>query len=517
MLTFVCTCLLFIIIGAAGPGVFNTVNSAQSGALVINTGNDSSTLTDVATWKGHINNMSKSKQMMWFQIKIGRPDSVPDDSSLTYTQNLAVRVSGSSVSFDEPNRSYMKAVDYVICKTRDVVRRVTFKRKDPYSDWQTVYTLHILKHRYYDVEIDFWNTEEVSFRGPSGAVIDPANNSTLSGMKVYVSMTYIDPRYTSFEVGWKYTLVVITILVMLNPRMKNLPKMNRCGKAFAFIFEGWFPKLCGFKLSMWSYQQRWISLLLPSLFLFNDPLIAAYINATDTSNAEFLGGLAIVFQQTFVALLLIFWLCILDDTSELPAGQATITLSEGVGWTTSRLPQRFRKHAFKYIYAFIFWWFTVVTYIYYRYQQRVDPTYDAQGKEGQRYNAATGFLILLAVIYILWFLYYMCRGFRTIASLPPAFIMVFLLTAISALATVAGILAGSYYPLAGGVSFLGVCGLMNMYVWTLAFVYAPLEAAGGASGNDFSEFEVAEDANNKRKGLSKRDYDRRRDDDDDEL
>tara|TARA_B110000305_G_C19387850_1_gene613202 strand:+ start:1018 stop:1584 length:567 start_codon:yes stop_codon:yes gene_type:complete len=64
------------------------------------------------------------------------------------------------------------------------------------------------------------------------------------------------------------------------------------------------------------------------------------------------------------------------------------------------------------------------------------------------------------------------------ASAPYAFL--FLLTAVSALMAVIGVMVGALYPLPdSSFKFLFFYANFNVYVWTLAFAYAPEKDDGG--------------------------------------
>jgi hypothetical protein len=76
---------------------------------------------------------------------------------------------------------------------------------------------------------------------------------------------------------WKYFFVIVTLIVMF------FPKLNRggtCSKSrvftsFSLVFEGYFTKLCGTNTNVWSFQQKWIAVLLVLLLLFVSAASAA--------------------------------------------------------------------------------------------------------------------------------------------------------------------------------------------------------------------------------------------------
>jgi hypothetical protein len=59
-------------------------------------------------------------------------------------------------------------------------------------------------------------------------------------------------------------------------------------------------------------------------------------------------------------------------------------------------------------------------------------------------------------------------------------------------ATVVGIFIAAMYPLPGAaVDFLGMYSLYNLYIWTMAFVYAPLKSGGDNEDGSFGDFSMS--------------------------
>jgi hypothetical protein len=170
---------------------------------------------------------------------------------------------------------------------------------------------------------------------------------------------------------------------------------------------------------------------------------------------------------------MLFWLCALDETRK--------SGSMSRGGKTSAV----RKHGPKVAFMVAFWIYLVVTYTWVRLQQHDDPSYEA-AEEGDKYVGATVCLALFMVVYMLWFMVYVCLSLAAIKNLPPPFLFVFVITFFTFVATCVGLFIAAMYPVPSApLDFLGMYSLYNLYVWTLAFVYAPLQSGNGTYGQDF--------------------------------
>lgn len=71
-----------------------------------------------------------------------------------------------------------------------------------------------------------------------------------------------------------------------------------------------------------------------------------------------------------------------------------------------------------------------------------------------------------------------CGGLRRASA---SFVLLYCITLLSCLVAVIGVFVAAYYPYStSGVAFVGIHGLLNLYVWTLAACFTPVE--GGHAG-----------------------------------
>ncbi|CAC5406074.1 Transmembrane protein 181 [Mytilus coruscus] len=86
----------------------------------------------------------------------------------------------------------------------------------------------------------------------------------------------------------------------LSPKIHNRTRILKCSKC---VFGHSLRK---FTIRDWSIEQRWMSLLLPLLLLYNDPIFPL----TFLVNSWVPGMFDALFQASFLCGLLLFWLCI---------------------------------------------------------------------------------------------------------------------------------------------------------------------------------------------------------------
>ncbi len=141
--------------------------------------------------------------------------------------------------------------------------------------------------------------------------------------------------------------------------------------------EGFVIRLLTVPSRLWSFEQKWILTLLASLLFFNDPFFSAQLYSAHPSS---LAILYIFFTTSFLSLVLIFWLCVLDEMR--------VTDESGVGAIDSgrRTPLKFygpksvlgqfRSHFQLTILVILIWTILMASYAYVRTQRTGDPTYE---------------------------------------------------------------------------------------------------------------------------------------------
>ncbi|KAB1275808.1 Transmembrane protein 181 [Camelus dromedarius] len=93
-----------------------------------------------------------------------------------------------------------------------------------------------------------------------------------------------DPAFSKLEIWFRFVFVVLTFIVTC-------------------LFAHSLRK---FSMRDWGIEQKWMSILLPLLLLYNDP----FFPLSFLVNSWFPGMLDDLFQSVFLCALLLFWLCV---------------------------------------------------------------------------------------------------------------------------------------------------------------------------------------------------------------
>ena len=183
----------------------------------------------------------------------------------------------------------------------------------------------------------------------------------------------------------------------------------------------------------------------------------------------------------FLAMILCFLLCASEDIA-----------SQGMSQYVDA-----RKGAMYYVPKTILsgalWILLVAFYCVARLNNAGDPRYDSLNKDDTYYAFEVALYVFLA-IWGAWFLVHMAKSLGKLctSTLPYAFL--FASTVICALFAIIGVSVGALYPLpVNAFNFIFFYGAFNLYVWILAFAYAPesadgahaleLRSGGGGGGN----------------------------------
>ncbi|XP_063404166.1 transmembrane protein 181-like isoform X1 [Mytilus trossulus] len=244
---------------------------------------------------------------------------------------------------------------------------------------------------------------------------------------------------------------------------------------FVFLFMT-FVATCVFGHSLrkftirdWSIEQRWMSLLLPLLLLYNDPIFPL----TFLVNSWVPGMFDALFQASFLCGLLLFWLC----------------LYHGVRQTD----RRFVKFYIPKLFIVGLIWISAVTLSSWQeYNEIQDPTYYYR-LDTTNFMGFKIFFFIVGGLYLLYLGYLLIRAYAELRSMPyfdlrlkfMTFLMLIVLT-ISITITVmrygAAALQDNFVAelstnYKNSAEFVAIYGLLNFYMYTMAFVYSPSKNA----------------------------------------
>ena len=323
------------------------------------------------------------------------------------------------------------------------IKHVTCKAGEDLCSSMNIIATHDVLYPEYYVKVQFIHPGEVSLWCPhcpdSGGQFD---------FSVHFTMNYINAEFTKWQIGWKLTFVVVTLLVMF------LPLSGRFE-----ICAGYFWQLRKTRRENWTDLQVWVAVLLGMLFLFNDPLFIVEIYS---DYGAMMSAVYILFLCAFLATMMFFWLCTLHETSLVGTREDSKPIVKGAGFYLG-----------KAIFCAAFWILLTSSYIYVRVESEGDPSYDAL-EDSTHYKLVSGILTVVMAVYFGWITYHGLNAIGNVKKLPAPVIFTFSFTIFTIFLTMICVGIGATYPLPSApYEFLLFYGLTNVYVWVLAFAYAP--------------------------------------------
>eukprot|EP00941_MAST-03F_sp_MAST-3F-sp1_P005148 g5148.t1 len=279
-----------------------------------------------------------------------------------------------------------------------------------------------------------------------------ANNTRVflpHDVKGKFEMKYVNADFTKFEFAVKYVALAITLVVTTT-------------------------YVCGLRSSLeskyWSYEQQWVLILSILLIFFDDPFYIIEIY----SPAEYWTGISVMGQVTFLCMLLLFFLCVLDIISSRAFWHENVAYRGACFY----LP--------KVIVCLLLWFFTITIYMFVRIQTEADPTYYAMD-DFDHLKFSKAMLETLLVFYFLYAFYLGCvavyMASKNRGATKPQFVFLFGITFIALLLCIIGIGVGAFAPeVIYALEFTTFFGAANCYVWFMCYAYYP--APGITDGND---------------------------------
>ncbi|XP_074663050.1 transmembrane protein 181-like isoform X2 [Tubulanus polymorphus] len=256
-----------------------------------------------------------------------------------------------------------------------------------------------------------------------------------------------NPTFTQLEIWFRFVFLVLTFLATC-------------------LFAHSLRK---FSMRDWSIEQKWMSVLLPLLLLYNDPIFPM----TFLVDSWVPGMFDALFQASFLCALLLFWLCIYHGVRQ-----------NDRHFTSFYLP--------KLIIVGILWITSVTLASWEEYNELQDPTYNYRLDTGN-FIGFKVFFFVIGGLYLLYLIYLLVRAYAELRSMPyfdlrlkfTTALMVIVLAisiAIMVLRFGEGMLEDNFVAdlstrYANSAEFLSFYGLLNFYLYTMAFVYSPSKNA----------------------------------------
>uniref|UniRef100_A0A670HM55 Transmembrane protein 181 n=1 Tax=Podarcis muralis TaxID=64176 RepID=A0A670HM55_PODMU len=225
--------------------------------------------------------------------------------------------------------------------------------------------------------------------------------------------------YSQVEIWFRFVFVVLTFIVTC-------------------LFAHSLRK---FSMRDWGIEQKWMSILLPLLLLYNDP----FFPLSFLINSWFPGMLDDLFQSLFLCALLLFWLCVYHG----------IRVQGERRCITFYFP--------KLLIVGLLWLASVTLGIWQTVNELHDPTYQ-YGIDTNNFQGMKIFFLVVAAVYILYLLFLIIRACSELRNMPY----------VGKLCSVPVMVAAIVILY---LQFLSFYGLLNFYLYTLAFVYSPSKNA----------------------------------------
>uniref|UniRef100_A0A8C3KTN3 Transmembrane protein 181 n=1 Tax=Chrysolophus pictus TaxID=9089 RepID=A0A8C3KTN3_CHRPC len=182
-----------------------------------------------------------------------------------------------------------------------------------------------------------------------------------------------NPTFSQVEIWFRFVFVVLTFMVTC-------------------LFAHSLRK---FSMRDWGIEQKWMSILLPLLLLYNDP----FFPLSFLVNSWFPGMLDDLFQSLFLCALLLFWLCVYHG----------IRVQGERKCLTFYLP--------KFLIVGLLWLASVTLGVWQTVNEVHDPTYQYRVDTGN-FQGMKIFFLVVATTYILYLLFLIVRACSELRNMP---------------------------------------------------------------------------------------------------
>ncbi|XP_038137578.1 transmembrane protein 181 isoform X1 [Cyprinodon tularosa] len=321
--------------------------------------------------------------------------------------------------------------DASVIRIKTVERKMRTLHCGAICDEIIVLHLGYMNYTQYQVTVSFKDLENVSYE-----------------IKVkFVWKTY-NPTFSQVEIWFRFVFVVLTFMVT-------------CMFAHS---------LRKFSMRDWGIEQKWMSVLLPLLLLYNDP----FFPLSFLVNSWFPGTLDAFFQALFLCALLLFWLCVYHG----------IRVQGERKFLTFYLP--------KLVIVGLLWLSAVTLGIWQTVNELQDPTFSIN-LDIANFQGMKVFFLIVVAFYILYLIFLLVRACSELKNMPYSDLRLKFLTALTFVVLVISMVIlylrfgakalqdnfvaelSTHYH--NSAEFLSFYGLLNFYLYTLAFVYSPSKNA----------------------------------------
>ncbi|CAF1008932.1 unnamed protein product [Adineta ricciae] len=264
---------------------------------------------------------------------------------------------------------------------------------------------------------------------------------------IQFSLNTFNPKYTQFELAFRFIFLISSIIAtcLFTKSMRR------------------------FSILDWSLEQRWMIVLLIFLVFYNNPFYPLTF-LTDNSFPTILDG---ILQASFLCTLLLFWL----------------SVYHGIRQNVRRFLPFYCPKIFL---VSLLWIFSIVLSSARIVQEFRDPMYNLT-IDIKQFTTYRVIFYIVGIFYVLYLLFLIIRAFGELRNMPYfdvrlKFTTVLMLCVVSISITIttlrfgSGIIEENFVPelasrYKNSVEFLSFYSLINLYLYTMAYVYSPAKNA----------------------------------------
>ena len=409
----------------------------------------------------HLGRMSPQHQILSVSFKqVVHPEDVADEFELQ--QRVGIRAWGvrGDGSRNEVVHDSVKTRT-VSCPAMGSTEKVLHSRR--FCDEYEVFTEYMVGFSDYDLEIHLsdMTKHKPKLKAPSSnssLLCTTKNANFMSGSKgsspakfgwlIHVTLRFVSRSFTKFEVAVKATLTVVSfaVLVLYHNRLRKIPFRQRL------------------------LEQNWIELLLFMLVFFNDPFVSAQVFYP----LQALIVLYILSFNTFMALILLFWLWLMDHIRSGQGGspQADERRSSAAAGAVTSIPSYTSRHSSKSVITLSVWITYNSLYVFISLKEKEDPGYDPK-QDFEPYWIFEILFGVLSIAYGIWLLVLVLLLLRRKAPLGKAQGYLVILSLCMITCTIVYRAGGSFTVPVLSSEFLSFQAIMNAYMYAITVLYLP--------------------------------------------
>lgn len=405
---------LGVFIGLAGPPITSTSEQKASVLIKKQIGSDLANGPFIMMTP----TMSTYSQQLWVIAKVATDNK--DDESFDKTFHVSVTIDG--ITADRKPVTVLHS-DRAHNRTRHLICE-----RQSCEEFMVVH-LGFLDYKHYILTVRFHGLESFHQR--------------YNIVEVTFFFKNYNPAFTQVEIWFRFIFLLST-----------------------FAVTCWFAhSLRKFAVHDWSIEQKWMSVLLPLLLLYNDPIFPMMF----LINSWLPGMLDALFQTSFLCALLLFWLCVYHGLRQNERHILTFYLP-------------------KLLIVGMLWISAITMATWQKYNELQDPTYSYK-LDTRNFDSFKVFFFVACGVYMAYLLLLILRAYSELRAMPYfdmrlkfLTLLMLIVLAISLSVTMlrfgVGVLEDNFVAelstnYKSSAQFMSFYSLLNFYLYTMAYVYSP--------------------------------------------